>query len=97
MHYLSSLFNCLNKFLNCLLSPLWNYLFLINGVHKFGRHEEKMSEVLGWAELYNDLKPMGKRIADYLNKKDPNHCLDAVKWGVTYSQNKLKEYGKVFI
>lgn len=93
--YLYTLLGCLNKFFNCLFAPLWNYLFLIKGVHRFGRHEEKMSEVLGYGELYQDLKPLGLRTANFLNRKDPEHCYNAVQWGLIYSRDKLAEYEEI--
>jgi hypothetical protein len=93
--YLYVLMNCFNKFCNCFFSPLLNRFLLINKTHPFGRHEEKISEVLGWGELYNDLTPLGIKIANYLNNRDKNHCLDAVKWGVAYATNKINEYNKI--
>lgn len=94
-NYLYSLLNCFNKFCNCLFAPLLNKLLLINSIHSFGRHEEKISEVLGWGELHNDLTSLGSKFANYLNSKDPNHCLNAVTWAIHYANNKLKEKATV--
>lgn len=96
-YYFYMLLNSFNKFCNCFFAPLLNRVLLVDQLHLFGRHEEKMSEVLGWGELYNDLTPLGKKVAGFLNNKDENHCLDAVKWSVTQSENKIKEYGRIHI
>jgi hypothetical protein len=70
----------LDKLGNVLLGLLMN-LFLIkkDSLEKYGDHMETISDNTGDNKKLGELKPIGKVIADGLNKIDPNHVEKASK------------------
>ncbi len=64
---------------NVVMSTLFNDLLITKYGHKFGDEDQTVSMVLGVAKKMGTLTPLGKFIADVLNKIDPNHVEKAIE------------------
>lgn len=85
----------LDKFGNCAFGGFLNAILLRKKRYKFGRNHETISEVLGWAERYNDLTPLGELLKDLVNFLDfttKDHCKKAMLYGVEHSREKVELY-----
>jgi hypothetical protein len=64
---------------NVVCADLFNtYLIRAGAVHRFGRHDQTISAVLGWNRQLNTLTDLGRATANLLNWIDPNHVENAV-------------------
>jgi hypothetical protein len=90
--YFISLAASVDKFGNCALGGFLNWALLIEAKYPFGNNGETVSEVLGWAEKYDDLNRKGLALLALLNMLDKNHCEKAYKSGVSSAYQKIQNY-----
>lgn len=74
---------------NVAYSGLFNRYLLIDGKYLFGSPYETISEVLGWAQHYNDLTKGGKILVSILDFLDKNHCEKTRLWGIQEAEEKF--------
>jgi hypothetical protein len=79
----------IDKFGNCAYGGFFNDLLLITRVYEFGNTHETISEVLGWANHFDDLTPLGIKLHNILNWLDDNHCEKARLHGIKLAEKKL--------
>lgn len=72
-------------------SGLFNNLLLVNQIYKFGDPHETISEVLGWAQYYNDLTKTGKVLVAILDWVDKDHCEKTRVHGIILANKKLNQ------
>lgn len=70
-------------------SGMFNSLLLKEQKYPFGSPYETISEVLGWAQHYNDLTPTGKLLVKILDKIDKDHCEKTRVYGLVLASHKL--------
>ena len=70
-------------------SGMFNNLLLVNQIYRFGSPYETISEVLGWAQYYNDLTYTGKLLVKVLDWLDENHCEKTRVLGLTLAKHKI--------
>ena len=64
---------------NVFCSDLFNMLLLTNKAKvKFGNPDQTISAVLGYAQYFNALAPIGKGVVILLDTIDPHHCYNAM-------------------
>lgn len=86
--YFIAIASSVDKFGNCAFAGFLNATLLRKGHYKFGNNYETISEVLGWAERYNDLTRTGEALVSVLDWIDPDHARKSMLWG--YERAKFK-------
>lgn len=84
-----------DKFGNCAFGGFLNAFLLKKQRYKFGNNYETVSEVLGWAERYNDLTRTGAALVTILDWIDPNHVKKSMLWGVERAQEKTNLFNQL--
>jgi hypothetical protein len=75
---------------NVVMSTLFNDILIRKYGIEFGDEDQTISMVLGVNKKIGTLTPLGKFIADVLNKIDPNHVEKAIeKAPVKYGNKKV--------
>ena len=72
--YFLAIASSIDKFGNCAFGGFLNWLFLKEGKYPFGNNYETVSEVMGWAQMYNDLNRKGLFLLALLDMIENNHC-----------------------
>lgn len=80
----------IDVFGNVAYSGLFNNILLRNQIYRFGSPYETISEVLGWAQYYEDLTTTGKVLVSILDKLDPNHCESTRVYSIVLALKKLR-------
>ena len=61
------------------MGPLFNLILITKDGYKFDDEDDTISYVLGRNKLRGTLKPLGKFLANTLDKIDEDHCVKAVR------------------
>jgi len=72
--YFLAIASSIDKFGNCALGGFLSWLFLKENKYPFGNNYETVSEVMGWAQMYNDLNRKGLFLLALLNMIENEHC-----------------------
>ena len=59
---------------------LWNAQLKTEKGYEFGREDETISSALGKNLLLGTLAEDGKKLVRILDRLDPNHCLESIKY-----------------
>ncbi|MDY3317702.1 hypothetical protein PG630_10315 [Riemerella anatipestifer] len=89
--YLLNSAKSIDKWANREFRTLWNSeLITAESVHHFGNIDETISSVLGKNQRDRTLTKIGQWLADYLDKKDSNHCEKSINLNVNHQIENFK-------
>ena len=87
--YFLAIASSIDKFGNCAFGGFLSWLFLKENKYPFGNNYETVSEVMGWAQMYNDLNRKGLFLLALLNMIENEHCEKARVIGLNRAIKKV--------
>lgn len=75
---------------NVVFSDLFNIIFIRHGGYRFGEVGETVSSALGVNQINGTLSGAGHRLANLLDRIDPNHCNKAAR--AYHEKTRVKPY-----